>query len=108
MERSSDRASNYVDERAPTPGRLVDRLVATALVTALTPESEPETAATRLADLADGRLRAIDRARSQILRSENGRPTKVTSTAAAALLMAHTLEAGRLRDLHVDNGSGDG
>jgi hypothetical protein len=99
MERSSSGASGDVAEvRLSVPERLVDRLVAAALVQGLTPGTDPGEAADLLAELADGRLRALDRARSQILRNEDGRPTKVTSSAAAALQLAHTVASARLGD----------
>lgn len=105
MERSSNGASAGAQEaRLPASGRLVDRLVATALVQALTPALEPGPASSHLADLADGRPQA----RSQLLRNEDGRPTNVTSAAATALLRARSVVAGRLQDRSDGNGSADG
>jgi hypothetical protein len=109
MERSNHRASAVAhDVRLSTPGRLVDRLLATALVQALTPEVGTGEAADALADLAKGRLRALDEARYQLLRSEDGRPTQVTSSAAAALRLARTVAAGRLRAPQEGEGAGHG
>ncbi|MGH8975658.1 MAG: hypothetical protein ACRD0C_20935 [Acidimicrobiia bacterium] len=96
MEPSSSRGSSggALDRgvRAGTAGhRVVDRLVANALLGALRPEGDSHDVALRLAQLATGRPEYLDLALGQILREEGGRPTVVTRAATASLRSARSL-----------------
>jgi hypothetical protein len=108
MERSSSGAFDpETDAPAPAPighPGLVDRLLATALVQALAPDAQPHTSAVVLARIAGGRPEALVRARSQLLRNENGRPTRLTEAALDALGLAQAV--GPVPDAGAPDGRG--
>lgn len=82
--------------RAHEAARLVDQLVATALLLALRDGDDRPDAATVLAHMAEEHPASVDLALGRIVRREEGRPSDVTDRAVSALRLARTLVGGPL------------